>query len=151
MSFPEIESLSRRLLTISNQRSPFIIPHRPMATPPRLFAKPILELSMAKLPQPFSPTTLSPRAQALWNNASMHAGPYATRIIPIPFSVIGKVFGIDNGAVRAQGHKEYRNTVLHAGRPLVLSETQIDDLVAVILEAFHNRHPLTLAEICAII
>jgi hypothetical protein len=67
--------------------------------------------------------------------------------------VIEKLFGIDKGAVRthSQRYKKHHNTVLYAGRPPVFSEAQINDFVAVILEAFHNRRPLTLVEIRAII
>jgi oxalate decarboxylase/phosphoglucose isomerase-like protein (cupin superfamily) len=59
---------------------------------------------------------LFPLAQAPGNNASKHAGSWATCITPIPFNVIGKLFGIDKGAAHAhwQQYKEHTNAVLHA-------------------------------------
>jgi transposase len=68
---------------------------------------------------------------------------------PVPFALIGKVFGVDRQTVHnhANRYATELNTVKSLGRPFSLTQEEVDRLVLIILDFFSRRRPLILAEI----
>jgi hypothetical protein len=89
-----------------------------MTTPPRVFIIPILELLTAEI----ASALLTDDAFSSSTSIREHCL-HVCRILrnqsdPVPFSVIGKLFGIDKGAVRPhwQRYKEHRDLLCNHPR-----------------------------------
>jgi transposase len=72
---------------------------------------------------------------------------------PVPFALIGKVFGVNRGTVRNHAKRDASelNAVKCPGRPSTLTQEEVDRLVSIILDFFSRRRPLTLAEIRSLV
>jgi hypothetical protein len=68
---------------------------------------------------------------------------------PVPFSVIGHLLSVDKGTVRKhwQQFKAQANLVGHPGRPSLLTPEELDEVVALIINAHYERRPLSGPEI----
>jgi hypothetical protein len=63
---------------------------------------------------------------------------------PVPFSIIGKLLSVERGTVEDHYRKflAKANETGMEGRPPLLSDDQVQDLVAAILDGYRNRQPM---------
>jgi hypothetical protein len=70
-------------------------------------------------------------------------------IPPVPFAVIGRLLQVDKGTVRNhwQTFKAQENLIRQQGRPSLLTQEELDETVAIIIDAHYERRPLSGPEI----